>query len=158
MFDWHENKQTITIVIYSTQCDIKNIKPFIDGKKLVINKEISIQLYKDVSDKVFIKEYDNKVEIILTKCVEERWDTLLPINGNRNEDFRIKSENVDLQEISDDKEDQTALSFFQKIYEKSSDDVKRAMRKSFLESEGTVLSTNWDDVGNKKVDPASKKP
>ncbi|TBU10589.1 SGS domain-containing protein, partial [Hamiltosporidium tvaerminnensis] len=93
-----------------------------------------------------------------TKCVEERWDTLLPINGNKNEDFRIKSENVDLQEISDDKEDQTALSFFQKIYEKSSDDVKRAMRKSFLESEGTVLSTNWDDVGNKKVDPASKKP
>lgn len=63
---------------------------------------------------------------------------------------------------------------FQKIYADSSDEVKKAMLKSFVskffyfpllyplnpfffrffqtESKGTVLSTNWDEVGKEKVD------
>ncbi|KAL0281178.1 UNVERIFIED_CONTAM: hypothetical protein PYX00_002240 [Menopon gallinae] len=41
---------------------------------------------------------------------------------------------------------------FQKIYSEGSDDVRKAMMKSFLESNGTVLSTNWDEVKADKVD------
>lgn len=37
--------------------------------------------------------------------------------------------------------------FFKKLYGNSSDDQKRAMMKSFQESNGTTLSTNWDEVG-----------
>ncbi|KAI3961552.1 hypothetical protein MKW92_032746 [Papaver armeniacum] len=41
---------------------------------------------------------------------------------------------------------------FSDIYKDADDDTKRAMRKSFLESNGTVLSTNWKEVGAKKVE------
>ncbi|RWR80210.1 suppressor of G2 allele of SKP1 [Cinnamomum micranthum f. kanehirae] len=41
---------------------------------------------------------------------------------------------------------------FRDIYQDADDDTRRAMRKSFVESNGTVLSTNWKEVGAKKVE------
>ncbi|KAH8877095.1 Protein SGT1 like, partial [Schistosoma japonicum] len=41
---------------------------------------------------------------------------------------------------------------FKNIYENASDDTRKAMVKSFTESAGTVLSTNWNEVGAGKVE------
>lgn len=42
-------------------------------------------------------------------------------------------------------------SFFKKLYANSDPDTQRAMMKSYYESQGTALSTNWDEVGKEKV-------
>ncbi|CAO2204741.1 unnamed protein product [Urochloa humidicola] len=50
--------------------------------------------------------------------------------------------------------DAAANRFFQDIFSNADEDMRRAMTKSFQESNGTVLSTNWEDVGSKKIDPS----
>lgn len=42
---------------------------------------------------------------------------------------------------------------FQRIYKNASEEGRRAMLKSMIESKGTVLSTDWKQVGSAKVEP-----
>ncbi|KAJ8489799.1 hypothetical protein ONZ51_g2710 [Trametes cubensis] len=42
--------------------------------------------------------------------------------------------------------------FFKKLYADADEDTRRAMMKSYSESGGTTLSTNWDEVKKSKVD------
>lgn len=51
------------------------------------------------------------------------------------------------EENSDDEKDVNA--FFKKLYKGATPEQQRAMMKSFTESNGTSLSTNWDDVKDK---------
>ena len=47
--------------------------------------------------------------------------------------------------------DNVANSFFQDLFANADEDTKRAMMKSYVESNGTTLSTNWDEVGKGRV-------
>ena len=58
------------------------------------------------------------------------------------------------RDFEEDKpEGEAALNeMFRKIYADASDDTKKAMAKSFSESGGTVLSTNWDEIKGQKTE------
>lgn len=68
-------------------------------------------------------------------------------NGPKNWDTVVADENEEDGEEVDD--------FFKKLYKDADPDTKRAMMKSYQESNGTSLSTVWSDVGSKtfKTEP-----
>ena len=51
-----------------------------------------------------------------------------------------------------DVEGDPASGFFKKLFRNADDDTKKAMMKSYQESGGTVLSTNWSEVSKKRVE------
>ena len=87
-------------------------------------------------------------------------------SNTESEKPRLRSKNwesIATDELSKEKEkgpgedpntggDSTVNSFFQSLYANADEDTKRAMLKSYTESGGTTLSTNWEEVGKGKVD------
>ena len=56
------------------------------------------------------------------------------------------------KELEKTDKDEGVNSMFQQLYANATDDQRRAMNKSFIESGGTCLSMNWDEVGSKKME------
>lgn len=53
---------------------------------------------------------------------------------------------------SDDESKQGVNQFFKNLYKGATPEQQRAMMKSFTESNGTSLSTDWDDVKGRTVE------
>lgn len=130
--------------------------------------------------------FGTKIELTLTKATENQWKQLvgdegasstetetasgptldemraalnepkLPaVNGAKNWDKLAEAELEEWEK--DEKEHGSSNDFFQTLFKDADEDTKRAMMKSYIESNGTALSTDWNEVKDKKypVDPPS---
>lgn len=70
-------------------------------------------------------------------------------SGAKNWD-KLAKEDLD---DKDDMEGDETSHFFKQLYKGATPEQQRAMMKSYSESGGTVLSTDWSNVGNKTVVP-----
>ncbi|XP_068666801.1 protein SGT1 homolog B-like [Aristolochia californica] len=78
---------------------------------------------------------------------------LYPSSKPRGVDWDKLEAQVTKEEKEEKLDGDAALNkLFRGIYQDADEDTRRAMQKSFVESNGTVLSTNWKEVGSKKVD------
>ncbi|KAK7489869.1 hypothetical protein BaRGS_00018891 [Batillaria attramentaria] len=76
-----------------------------------------------------------------------------PTSSHHTRNWDQLEREVKEEEKNEKVEGDAALNkLFQQIYSDGSDEVKKAMMKSFSESGGTVLSTNWGEVGKSKVE------
>ncbi|KAE9606550.1 putative SGS domain, HSP20-like chaperone, tetratricopeptide-like helical domain-containing protein [Lupinus albus] len=130
---------------------------------------------KIVPDKCRIEVLSTKVEIRLAKAEAINWTSLeyskdvlpqkittptvqserptYPSSKPRTRDWDKLEAEVKKEEKEEKLDGDAALNkLFRDIYQSADEDMRRAMSKSFLESNGTVLSTDWKEVGSKKVE------
>lgn len=70
-------------------------------------------------------------------------------SGPKNWDSIVGAEGGDK---SDDEDGKDVNFFFKKLFKNATPEQQRAMMKSFTESNGTSLSTDWDDVKGRTVE------
>lgn len=63
-------------------------------------------------------------------------------------------------EMDSDEEEETQnqadpMEFFKQLYKDADPDTQRAMMKSYIESNGTALSTNWEDVAKRTFETSA---
>lgn len=123
--------------------------------------------------------FSTKIELNLIKKTKGKWDSLLGKDAKRAEDRAQKLSNDTAKEglgfayptssksgpknwdkltsdevkgIEDQERENDPNAFFRLLYDGADEATKRAMIKSYTESNGTALSTNWEEVSQKKTE------
>lgn len=136
-----------------------------EGREYVYEVKLLAKIVAAETETVF---YSTKIEVKMKKKSEAKWDSLewkdeailrnwdsaaqpQPPTYPSSSKKRVNWDKIEVPEEEPQGED--ALNkVFKDIYRNGSEEQRRAMMKSFQESGGTVLSTNWEDVGKRKVE------
>jgi len=80
-----------------------------------------------------------------------------PSSSKVKRDWNSLDKQIDSELSKEKPEGDAALNgLFKQIYERSDEETKRAMIKSYQTSGGTVLSTNWGEVASKDYEGADR--
>ncbi|KAG6409865.1 hypothetical protein SASPL_127907 [Salvia splendens] len=119
----------------------------------VMSTKIEIRLAKADSIHWTSLEFNKDVAVVQKATVSSVSKPSYPSSKPKGVDWDKLEAEMKKEEKDEKLDGDAALNkFFRDIYLDADEDTKRAMRKSFVESNGTVLSTNWKEVGGKKVE------
>eukprot|EP00250_Pteridium_aquilinum_P000770 c10934_g1_i1 orf=145-1248(+) len=125
-------------------------------KYAILSTKVEIRLAKAESLNWPTLEYNESQVAVhaptVAKSVAQKIDYPSSSKKAHKDWDKIEAE-VKKEEKDEKLEGDAALNkLFRDIYQNADEDTRRAMNKSFVESNGTVLSTNWKDVGKKYVE------
>ncbi|CAN6485791.1 unnamed protein product [Victoria cruziana] len=124
----------------------------------VLSTKIEIRLHKADTINWTSLEYKRKAKVSTLPKLNSPTDLkterpTYPSSKSKGVDWDKLEAEVKKEEKDEKLDGDAALNkFFREIYQNADEDTRRAMSKSFVESNGTVLSTNWKDVGGKRVE------
>ncbi|GLC45039.1 hypothetical protein PLESTM_001680100 [Pleodorina starrii] len=144
----------------------------LEGKE---DYKLDVELYgKVIPAQCRYEVLSTKVEITMVKADQLQWGSLeksskvaapnystpgteaprqYPSSYGKQKDWsKVESELNELESKGELDMGDPLNNFFKKIFAQGDEDTRRAMMKSFVESNGTVLSTNWNEVGTKKIE------
>ncbi|XP_043989157.1 protein SGT1 homolog isoform X1 [Gambusia affinis] len=176
--DWYQTDSQVIVTVMAKNVPKDAVRVSFTERELSAQIQVSSGedcdlhfhlLHPIVPQQSTFKILSTKVEIKMKKMDAIRWEKLegegqesnikhfnpnqYPTSSHHTHKWDKMVMDISEEEKNEKLEGDAALNkLFQQIYSDGSDDVKRAMNKSFMESGGTVLSTNWSDVGTRKVD------
>lgn len=155
-------EQILSVTIDLPGQDLYSFQPRLFGKIVpgrckyeILTTKIEICLVKAEAINWTTLEYSNENAVgqnmNVTSVVQNK--PSYPSSKPKRTDWDKLEAEVKKEEKDEKLDGDAALNkLFGDIYKNADEDTRRAMNKSFVESNGTVLSTNWTDVGAKKVE------
>lgn len=178
--DWYQSNEEVIITIYAKKVNEEKLKVEFDTNSVCISfPSAAASEYKYYLDPLFAeivpseskyKVYSTKLEITLKKKDANKWPELEKQAVEGVTDNQDKDKKVDPSELvyptsskkkinwnnfkidDDDKEEGNENDFFRKIFKDVDEDSRRAMMKSYVQSNGTVLTTSWDEAKDKEFE------
>ncbi|KAI0825084.1 SGS-domain-containing protein [Trametes gibbosa] len=180
--EFYETEDKLTLSIFDKGADPEQVKIAFESRKFTYtngDKSLTLEPLKGQIDpsKSDYTVGKVKVEVRFAKLAHGRWGALVgdspdplasfaaappqvssaPGKPRKNWDG-ITSEILASDNAATSDQDPNAggdaavNDFFRKLYADADEDTRKAMMKSFQESGGTTLSTNWDEVKKEKVE------
>ena len=169
-YDWYQLNDYVVIDVFEKNIPKENVTVVFEEEQVMIEVQKGEQILTQIIDNLFgsyiISESEYrvgrvKIEIKLKKADKEQWINLTRTKEDHHKQstanlFRKNWDGIekDLKEelgegvLGGDGPNQ----MFQQLYEGATEDQRRAMNKSFLESGGTCLNMNWEEVKKGKVE------
>mmetsp|Transcript_8071 Transcript_8071/g.24317 ORF Transcript_8071/g.24317 Transcript_8071/m.24317 type:complete len:328 (-) Transcript_8071:257-1240(-) len=158
-YEWSQDEKKLILTIFASNIDEKSSEIDVEAQELSVSLTrrnhpdflLCLQLPHKVDEKTVQKTFSpSSVTVTLQKLeVFSAWK--LPQDEDRGKRIRDWNKFVAPAKAAETSSD-PLNQFFHKIYGEADDETRRAMNKSFVESGGKVLSTDWSEVKKGKVE------